>query len=80
MREDYNRSAPSVDNDRFASHIAAVIGGTTRLAGSSADPAAYAQRAVGKLGVMTLPYQFGTRLLLTTRVSTGGTWTMTLWT
>jgi len=60
MREDYNRSAPSGDNDRFASHIAAVIGETTRLAGSSADPAAYAQRAVGKLSVMTLPYQLGT--------------------
>ena len=50
MREDYNRSAPSGDNDRFASHIAAVIGETTRLAGSSADPAAYARRAVDELG------------------------------
>jgi hypothetical protein len=42
MREDYNRSAPSGDNDRFTSHIATVIRETTRLAGSAADPAAYA--------------------------------------
>jgi hypothetical protein len=60
MREDYNRSVPSGDNDRFTTHIAAVIRETTRLAGSAADPAAYAQRAVDKLGVMTLPYQLGT--------------------
>lgn len=60
MHEDYNRSAPSGDNDRFTSHIAAVIRETTRLAGSAADPAPYARRAVDKLGVMTLPYQLGT--------------------
>ena len=60
MREDYNRSAPSGDNDRFTAHIAAVIRETTWLAGSAADPAAYALRAVDKLGVLTLPYQLGT--------------------
>jgi hypothetical protein len=60
MREDCNRSAPSGDNDRFTSHIAAVIRETTRLAGSAADPAAYSRRAVDKLGVMNLPYQLGT--------------------
>jgi hypothetical protein len=59
-REDYNRSVPSGDNDRFTSHIAAVIGEAARLAGSAAGPAACAQRAVGKLGVMTLPCRLGT--------------------
>jgi hypothetical protein len=38
MREDYNRSSPSGDSDRFTARVAAC-----------------ARRAVGKLGVVTLP-------------------------
>jgi hypothetical protein len=60
MREDYNRTAPSEDDDRFTTRIAAVIRQTTRLAGLAAHPAAYAQRAAGKLGAGTLPYELGT--------------------
>ena len=60
MREDFNRTTPSDDNDPFTSHIANVVRETTRRAGTAADPASYAQRLVARLGTLTLPYQLGT--------------------
>ena len=41
MREDYNRTIPAADNDRFTACIAEVVRETARLAGSAGDPAAY---------------------------------------
>jgi hypothetical protein len=59
MREDYNRTAPSADNTRFTDHIADVVRETTKLAGSTNDPEAYARRVVDTFGRMTLPYDLG---------------------
>jgi Domain of unknown function (DUF4331) len=59
MREDFNRTAPSADNERFAKHIAEIITMTVGLAGTAADPMAYAQRVLEKVGDMTLPYEIG---------------------
>ena len=60
MREDFNRTTPSDDNDPFTSHIADAVRETTRRASTAADPASYAQRLVARLGTLTLPYQLGT--------------------
>ncbi len=60
MREDFNRTAPSGDNDPFTRRIADVVRETTRRAGTAADPASYAQRLVARFGTLTLPYQLGT--------------------
>jgi hypothetical protein len=60
MREDYNRTIPSGDNDRFTAQIAEVVRETARLAGSAGDPAAYAERVLARFGAITLPYRLGT--------------------
>lgn len=59
MREDFNRTTPSADNTRFTTHIAQIIAQTTALSGTTADPLAYAQQVVDRLGAMTLPYEIG---------------------
>ena len=60
MREDFNRTPPWGDNDRFTAQIADVVKETTRRAGTTANPANYAQRFLARLGPLTLPYQLGT--------------------
>ena len=60
MREDFNRTPPWGDNDRFTAQIAAVVRETTRRAGTTANPANYAQRLLARLGPLTLPYRLGT--------------------
>jgi hypothetical protein len=58
--EDFNRTPPWGDNDRFTVQIADVVRETTRRAGTTANPANYAQRFLARLGPLTLPYQLGT--------------------
>ena len=55
-KDDYNRSLPSADVARFAQIVADGLARVTQLAGSTDDPAAYAQRVVKRLFPTTLPY------------------------
>ncbi len=55
-KDDYNRSAPSAGVPRFSQIVADALARVTQLAGSTADPAAYAQRVVERLFPTTLPY------------------------
>ena len=55
-KDEYNRSHPSADVPRFSQIVADALPPFTRLAGSSEDPAAYAQRVVERLFPTTLPY------------------------
>jgi hypothetical protein len=59
-KERYNHSAPSEDAELFAAHIRQKAQDMTRLAGSAADPAGYAERVVARLCPTVLPYKVGT--------------------
>jgi Domain of unknown function (DUF4331) len=56
VKDGYNRSHPSADVPRFSQIVADALPPFTRLAGSSENPAAYAQRVVERLFPTTLPY------------------------
>ena len=56
VKDDYNRSLPSGDVPRFSQIVADALLRITKLAGSTGDPAAYAQRVVDRLFPTTLPY------------------------
>jgi hypothetical protein len=56
VKDDYNRSLPSADVPRFSQIVADALARVTQLAGSTGDPAAYAQRVVERLFPTTLPY------------------------
>ncbi|MGW5580672.1 DUF4331 family protein [Micromonospora chokoriensis] len=58
-RESFNRTPPSGDNKAFLEQIAGAIKVTTSLAGSAADPEAYAQRVLDRFGHLNLPYTVG---------------------
>jgi hypothetical protein len=55
-KDDYNRSVPAADVPRFSQIVADALPSITQLAGSTQDPAAYAQRVVERLFPTTLPY------------------------
>jgi Domain of unknown function (DUF4331) len=55
-KDDYNRSVPAADVPRFSQIVADALARVTQLAGSTGDPAAYAQRVVDRLFPTTLPY------------------------
>ena len=57
VKEQYNRAVPADDIPQFSSQIAAYAEKATRLAGSAADPAAYAKQLVARLCPTTLPYE-----------------------
>jgi hypothetical protein len=56
VKADYNRSLPSADVPRFSPIVADSLPPYTQLAGSTDDPAAYAQRVVERRFPTTLPY------------------------
>jgi len=56
VKDDYNRSLPSADVLRFSHLVADALQRVNQLAGSTDDPAAYAQRVVECLFPTTLPY------------------------
>ena len=56
VKDDYNRSLPAADVPRFSQIVAGALARVTQLAGSTDDPAAYAQRVVQRLFPATLPY------------------------
>jgi hypothetical protein len=56
VQDDYNRSLPAADVPRFSQVVADALARVTQLAGSTDDPAAYAQRVVERLFPTTLPY------------------------
>ncbi|MGC2652867.1 MAG: DUF4331 family protein [Mycobacterium sp.] len=60
VREQFNRACPSDDNSLFISSIASTVAHYTALAGTAADPEAYASRVAGLFGSLTLPYELGT--------------------
>ena len=60
MKEAFNRATPATDGARFGRPIAALIEKIVALAGSSADPAAYAQSLAARLCPAMLPYELGT--------------------
>ena len=61
----------------FTAQIADVVQETTRRAGTTADPASYAQRFLARLGTLTLPYQSAPRPHSTTPDSTAARWPTT---
>jgi hypothetical protein len=60
MREDFNRTTPSEDIQRFSTQISSVAARLTRLAESAADPDDYARRLIERLCPVTLPYELDT--------------------
>jgi hypothetical protein len=56
VKDDYNRSLPAADVPRFSQVVVDALTHVTQLAGSTDDPAAYAQRVVERLFPTTLPY------------------------
>jgi hypothetical protein len=60
MREDFNASRPGEADGRFTGQIAQTVREMTSRAGSTADPAEYADRLVRRFGRITLPYEIGT--------------------
>jgi hypothetical protein len=60
LKEQYNHAVPSEDAELLASHIRQMAQGMTRLAGSNADPAGYAERLLARLCPTVLPYEVGT--------------------
>jgi hypothetical protein len=56
VKEDYNRSLPSGDVPHFSQIVADALTPFIQSAGSTDDPAAYAQRVVERLFPTTLPY------------------------
>jgi hypothetical protein len=63
MREDFNRTTPSEDIQRFSAQILSVAARLTRLAKSAADPDDYARRRIERLCPVTLPYELDTAAL-----------------
>jgi hypothetical protein len=59
VRESYNRTPQSGNNRPFLGHIAGVVRRSTTLAGTAADPDAYADRVLDRLGTLALPYVIG---------------------
>jgi hypothetical protein len=60
LREDFNRSIPSHDLEKFSGHIASFAKAMTALAASTAYPDEYAKQVVARLCPATLPYRLGT--------------------
>jgi hypothetical protein len=60
MREDFNRTTPSEDIQRFSTQISSVAARLTRLAESAADPDDYARQLIERLCPVTLPYELDT--------------------
>jgi hypothetical protein len=60
LSEAFNSTAPSGDNSRFVARTIDTVTKYVTLAGTSADPAAYARRVADLFGSMTLPYELGT--------------------
>jgi hypothetical protein len=56
LKDDYNRSLPSGDVPQFSQIVADALPRFSKLAGSTEDPVAYAQRVVERLFPSTLPY------------------------
>jgi hypothetical protein len=59
VRESYNRTPQSGNNRPFLGHIASAVRRSTTLAGTAADPDAYADRVLDRLGTLALPYVIG---------------------
>jgi hypothetical protein len=59
VRESYNRTPQSGNNRPFLGHIAGVVRRSTTLAETAADPDAYADRVLDRLGSLALPYVIG---------------------
>ena len=59
VRESYHRTPQSGNNRPFLGRIAAVVRRSTTLAGTTADPDAYAERVLDRLGNLALPYIVG---------------------
>ena len=59
-REDYNKTTPADDADRFAPQIGKVTSHLAELAGSVANPSDYGKQLVARLCPTTLPYELGT--------------------
>lgn len=66
MREGFNAPVPGVDNDRFTAQIADAAREITRRAGTTANPANYAQRFLARLGALTVPCRSAPRPRSTT--------------
>lgn len=60
MKERFNRATPNNDEADFGAHVAGVAEHLARLAGSTEQPAEYAQRLTARLLPATLPYELGT--------------------
>lgn len=60
LSEAFNSTAPSGDNSRFVARTIDTVTKYVTLAGTSADPGAYARRVADLFGSMTLPYELGT--------------------
>jgi hypothetical protein len=60
MKEQFNRSTPSDDQSRFIAQVGGVAERLTALAGSAADPGAYAQQMTARLFPTMLSYAVGT--------------------
>jgi hypothetical protein len=63
VKEQFNKSVPSEDMDRFAKPIAEFIEKMTAYAASAANPSEYAKQVVKQLCPVTLPYELGTPAL-----------------
>jgi hypothetical protein len=57
--ETYHRTPQSGSNRPFLGHIAGLVRRTTTLAETAADPDAYADRVLDRLGTLALPYIVG---------------------
>ena len=60
LREAFNRTIPAGDNAAFVASTVDTVTKYVTLAGTSADPAAYARRVADSFGPITLPYTVGT--------------------
>ena len=60
MREEFNRTKPSDDQERFITQVSAVVAKVTSLAGSAANPTEYSSWVAARLFPTTLPYELGT--------------------
>ena len=60
LKEQFNASVPSEDQERFAKPIADFAEKMTSYAHSAADPGAYGKRIAARLCPDTLPYELGT--------------------
>lgn len=60
QRETYNRTPSDGDDAATVAQVRAAIEHATTLAGTAADPAAYADQVLARFGDLTLPYELGT--------------------